>query len=150
MVYYAYYWLTLMSQNDLQNMQWRDVQKKLLEVQKDHLMCIHKPDLTELGSVSSLCLSLLFTILIPFIGVSAQFKHPPFLKGEQTSSLTVLNYNSYYLANNCMLKVNSRKTKISCEICSKLPIRFETIEVALVSLLLFLNLFYTFFQCFYC
>lgn len=30
-------------------MTWRDVQKKLIEVQQVHQMCIHKKELTELG-----------------------------------------------------------------------------------------------------
>jgi len=34
--------------SELQNMQWRDVQKKLIEAQKLHHMCVHKAELTEL------------------------------------------------------------------------------------------------------
>jgi len=30
-------------------MTWQDVQKKLIEVQSSHQMCIHKKELTELG-----------------------------------------------------------------------------------------------------
>ena len=30
-------------------MQWYDVQKKLIEAQKTHHMCVHKAELTELG-----------------------------------------------------------------------------------------------------
>ena len=33
---------------DLDNLTWHDVQKKVIEVQKEHQMCIHKPELTEL------------------------------------------------------------------------------------------------------
>lgn len=39
----------LFLQNDLENMTWHEVQRRLLEVQKDLKMCIHKPELTELG-----------------------------------------------------------------------------------------------------
>lgn len=37
--------------NDLQNMQWGDVQQKIVDVQEVYQMCIHKKDLTELGMV---------------------------------------------------------------------------------------------------
>jgi len=43
-----FYVVLRINDNDLQNMQWRDVQKKLMEVQKDHFMCIHKQKLSEL------------------------------------------------------------------------------------------------------
>ena len=36
-------------QSELQNMQWHDVQKKVIEAQKLHHMCVHKAELTELG-----------------------------------------------------------------------------------------------------
>jgi len=36
------------SEGELDNKTWHDVQKRLREVQRDHQMCIHKPDLTEL------------------------------------------------------------------------------------------------------
>ena len=36
-------------QSDLPNMTWHEVQAKLLEVQKEQQMCIHKKDLTQLG-----------------------------------------------------------------------------------------------------
>ena len=43
-------------------------------------------------------------------------------------------------AGNYMFKVNNRKTKTRCEICSKLTIK---IKIVLVSLLLTLNIFHT-------
>jgi len=36
-------------QADLINMTWHEVQRKLLEAQKELHMCIHKAELTELG-----------------------------------------------------------------------------------------------------
>ncbi|CAN7941002.1 unnamed protein product, partial [Ixodes pacificus] len=36
------------SSNDLDNMTWHEVQRRLLDVQKDQQMCIHKTELTEL------------------------------------------------------------------------------------------------------
>lgn len=39
---------------------------------------------------------------------------------------------SYYVANNYMLKVNTRKINIDCEMCLELTISFEIIEVVLV------------------
>ena len=36
-------------QNDLPNMTWHEVQTKLLDVQKEQQMCIHKTELTQLG-----------------------------------------------------------------------------------------------------
>lgn len=36
-------------QSELTNLQWQDVQKRLIEVQKVHQMCVHKEELTELG-----------------------------------------------------------------------------------------------------
>ncbi|XP_031565210.1 autophagy-related protein 9A-like [Actinia tenebrosa] len=36
------------SESELINLQWQDVQKKLIEVQKIHQMCVHKEELTEL------------------------------------------------------------------------------------------------------
>lgn len=36
-------------QNELTNIQWQDVQKRLIEVQQVHQMCVHKEELTELG-----------------------------------------------------------------------------------------------------
>ena len=36
-------------QADLPNMTWHEVQRRLLEVQKEQQMCIHKQELTELG-----------------------------------------------------------------------------------------------------
>ena len=35
-------------QDKLANMQWKDVQQKLINVQKEHQMCVHKAELTEL------------------------------------------------------------------------------------------------------
>ena len=35
-------------QSELDNLTWYDVQKRLREVQREHQMCIHKQDLTEL------------------------------------------------------------------------------------------------------
>ena len=51
------------SQDALQNMTWHEVQNRLREVQKEQQMCIHKAELTELGtcknglmsSITSLC-----------------------------------------------------------------------------------------------
>ena len=37
------------TQSELTNLQWQDVQKRLIEVQKVHQMCVHKEELTELG-----------------------------------------------------------------------------------------------------
>ena len=59
---------------------------------------------------------------------SKNIKYNPF---QAKSSL----YAYMYLFN-----VNNRKTRKSCEICSKLPL----------TLLLTLNTFHTFFKCFYC
>lgn len=36
-------------QRDLPNMTWHEVQAKLLDVQKEQQMCIHKTELTQLG-----------------------------------------------------------------------------------------------------
>ena len=36
-------------QSELTNLQWQDVQNRLIEVQKVHQMCVHKEELTELG-----------------------------------------------------------------------------------------------------
>lgn len=36
-------------QSELTNLQWQDVQKRLIEVQKVHQMCVHKEELSELG-----------------------------------------------------------------------------------------------------
>ena len=72
--------------------------------------------------------------------------------------------------NKYLLKVNIRSSRKSCEICSKLTVKAtewrqkrceicskltvkvveRCIDVVLVSLLLTLNIFYTFFLCFYC
>lgn len=35
-------------ESELNNLQWQDVQKRLIEVQKVHQMCVHKEELTEL------------------------------------------------------------------------------------------------------
>ena len=40
-------------QNDLSNMTWHEVQTKLLDVQKEQQMCIHKTELTQLGNHST-------------------------------------------------------------------------------------------------
>ena len=40
-------------QNDLSNMTWHEVQTKLLDVQKEQQMCIHKTELTQLGNDST-------------------------------------------------------------------------------------------------
>ena len=46
-------------QSELNNLQWQDVQKRLIEVQKVHEMCVHKEELTELGTFITLhCLCL--------------------------------------------------------------------------------------------
>jgi len=39
----------ILLQADLINMTWHEVQRKLLEAQKELQMCIHKAELTELG-----------------------------------------------------------------------------------------------------
>ena len=55
-------------------------------------------------------------------------------------------------ANIYMLKVNNRNTRKRCEICSDLTIKTpdNVSDVVLVFLLLNLNIFHTFFYCFYC
>ena len=55
-------------------------------------------------------------------------------------------------AGNYMFKISNRNTGKKCEICSKLTIKIpaHAIGVVLVSLLLTLNIFHTFFYCFYC
>ena len=40
-------------QGDLPNMTWHEVQTKLLDVQKEQQMCIHKTELTQLGNLHS-------------------------------------------------------------------------------------------------
>jgi len=40
----------ILLQADLINMTWHEVQRKLLEAQKELQMCIHKAELTELGT----------------------------------------------------------------------------------------------------
>lgn len=42
-------------QSELTNLQWQDVQNRLIEVQKVHQMCVHKEELTELGLFVFLC-----------------------------------------------------------------------------------------------
>ena len=51
-----------------------------------------------------------------------------------------------------LLKVNNRKTRKRCDLCSKLTIKTpeDAIGIVLVSLLLTLNIFHTLFWCFYC
>ena len=39
-------------QHELSNMTWHEVQTRLLEVQKEHQMCIHKRELSQLGKLS--------------------------------------------------------------------------------------------------
>ena len=55
-------------------------------------------------------------------------------------------------ANNYFFKVNNGNTRKRCETCSKLTIKHQNdvINVVLVFLLLTLNMFHTFFLCFYC
>ena len=36
-------------QDELNNMTWHEVQRRLLDVQKEQQMCIHKLELTQLG-----------------------------------------------------------------------------------------------------
>ena len=56
------------------------------------------------------------------------------------------NYEySLFPVSNYMFKVNNKKTRTRCEICSK-----RRSGVVLVSLLLTLNIFHTSFLCFYC
>ena len=66
---------------------------------------------------------------------------------ESVSYITIL----VYPAGNYLFKVNNRNTRTRFEICSKSTIK--TLEqrqwLVLVSLLLTLNIFRTFFQCFY-
>ncbi|KAK3740169.1 hypothetical protein QZH41_014089 [Actinostola sp. cb2023] len=38
----------MISESELVNLQWQDVQRRLIEVQKIHQMCVHKEELTEL------------------------------------------------------------------------------------------------------
>ena len=42
-------------QSELTNLQWQDVQNRLIEVQKVHQMCVHKEELTELGWFVFVC-----------------------------------------------------------------------------------------------
>ena len=44
-----FYYLFIYLQDELANMTWHEVQSRLLEVQKEQQMCIHKIELTELG-----------------------------------------------------------------------------------------------------
>lgn len=37
----------------MRSMTWHEVQKRLLEVQKQVQMCVHKSELTQLGEISS-------------------------------------------------------------------------------------------------
>ena len=39
-------------------MTWHEVQARVLEVQKEHQMCVHKRELTQLGTFTSLLLGL--------------------------------------------------------------------------------------------
>ena len=53
-----------------------------------------------------------------------------------------------FLANIYLLKVSNRNTRKRCEICSKLTNK-NVIDVVLVFLLLTLNIFHNFLECFY-
>ena len=57
--------------------------------------------------------------------------------------INYLNKIMCYPAGNYMYKVNNRNIRTRCEICSKLAIKR-------LSLLLTLNIFHTFFWCFFC
>ena len=45
----TYNYLIVFFQSELPDMQWGDVQKKLMEVQQIHQISIHKKELSELG-----------------------------------------------------------------------------------------------------
>lgn len=45
----THFYVETLFQTDLPNMTWHEVQTRLLDVQKDQQMCIHKSDLTQLG-----------------------------------------------------------------------------------------------------
>ena len=61
-----------------------------------------------------------------------------------------INKDRYFLANIYLFKVNGRNTRKRGEISSKLIIKNQSdvIGVVLVFLLLILNIFHIFFQCF--
>ena len=50
-------------QSELTNLQWQDVQNRLIEVQKVHQMCVHKEELTELGLFVFFCVGAILTAI---------------------------------------------------------------------------------------
>ena len=56
---------TVTTQSDLVNMTWHEVQRRLLEVQTEQQMCIHKTELTELGTVNMLTISFAKSLFCP-------------------------------------------------------------------------------------
>ena len=58
-----------------------------------------------------------------------------------------LTMKTDYPDNISLFKVNNRNNRKKCQICSKLTVK---IDVVLVSVMLILNIFAIFFNCFYC
>ena len=79
-------------------------------------------------------------------------------KGQEGNMLRCLARDStrhvaFNPANIYLFKINNRKTNKRCGICSKLTIKTHqkyATDIVLVSLLLTLNVFHTFFKCFQC
>ena len=75
-----------------------------------------------------------------------------FVMEVKLAKFLIFTVTFLYPARICLLKVCNGKTRGIYDLCSKLSIETpeQVIEVVLVIVLLTLNIFHTFFLCFYC
>lgn len=78
--------------NDLQNLQWGDVQQKIVDVQEVYQMCIHKKDLTELDIHHRILRQRNYMIALQNKGVVTCVYKFPFV-GHRTFLTEGLKYN---------------------------------------------------------
>ncbi|KAL3831621.1 hypothetical protein ACJMK2_023354 [Sinanodonta woodiana] len=84
------------SSYDMPNMTWHEVQRKLLEVQKEQQMCIHKTELTELDIYHRILRFKNYTIAMVNKSVLPLKYNLPFV-GNYVSLSTGLKYNMEFL-----------------------------------------------------
>lgn len=84
------------SASDLPNMTWHEVQSKLLEVQKDQQMCIHKKDLVQLDIYHRILRFKNYTVAMVNKSVLPLRQQLPFM-GEYVLLTTGLKYNLDFL-----------------------------------------------------
>ncbi|XP_060575808.1 autophagy-related protein 9A-like [Ruditapes philippinarum] len=81
---------------DLPNLTWHEVQTRILEVQKDQQMCIHKSDLTQLDIYHRILRFKNYTLAMVNKSVLPLKVHVPFV-GEYVFLSTGLKYNIEFL-----------------------------------------------------